>query len=87
MSENGYMLTTHDNPYDPFDQYDEWLMYDKQKGYNCCERLARIAIISDEMSQKEIDSEMDRAIDEIIKYDFLNIYKRVKRKEIKTENT
>ena len=29
------MLTTIDNPFDPFEQFDEWLMFDKQKGY-CC---------------------------------------------------
>ena len=85
MSDNGFMLTTVDNPFDPFDQFDSWLMFDKQMGYNCNERVARIARISDEMSQKEIDDEVDRAIDEIIKYDFIGIYKKVKRKDINSE--
>lgn len=71
------MLTTFDNPYNPFDDFTLWLMYDKEKGYNTCERLARIAKLSDDMSQDEIDAETDRAMDEIIFYDFLNIYKKV----------
>ena len=71
------MLTTFDNPYNPFDDFTLWLLYDKEQGYNTCERLARIAKISDDMSQDEIDAETDRAMDEIIFYDFLNIYKKV----------
>ena len=71
------MLTTFDNPYNPFDDFTLWLLYDKEQGYNTCERLARTAKLSDDMSQDEIDAETDRAMDEIIFYDFLNIYKKV----------
>ena len=74
---NDCMLTTFDNPFDPFEQFTSWLMFDKEKGYNSCERLARIAQISEDMSQVEIDRETERAIDEIIQYDFLNIFKKV----------
>ena len=77
---NECMLTTIDNPYDPFDQFRSWYMFDVEKGYNSCSRLARIAHLSDSFSQKEEDEEIERAIDEIIKYDFMNIYKKVKRK-------
>ena len=71
------MLTTFDNPFNPFDDFTLWLLYDKEKGYNTCERLARIAHLSDDMSQDEIDEETERAMDEIIFYDFLNVYKKV----------
>lgn len=73
-------LTTFDNPYDPFDQFDSWFMYDTDKGYNSCGYLNRIAKTSDELSDEENRKEIERAIDEIIKYDFMNIYKKVKRK-------
>lgn len=72
-------LTTFDNPYDPFEQFTLWFLFDVEKGYNTCAYLGRIAHISDDMSQSEEDSEIERAIDEIIEYDFLNIYKKVKR--------
>ena len=72
-------LTTFDNPYDPFDQFDSWFMFDVDKGYNSCAYLDRIARTSDQLSDEENDREIERAIDEIIKYDFLNIYKKVKR--------
>ena len=73
------MLTTIDNPFDPFNQFDSWFQFDIEKGYNSCSRLARIAKLSDDLSDKETDEEIERAIDEIIKYDFLNIYKKVKK--------
>ena len=78
MMDKEYMLTTIDNPYDPFEDFDSWLMFDKEKGYNCCEKVARIAQLSDDMSEKEINEETDRAIDEIIKNDFMNVYKKVR---------
>ena len=74
-----FMLTTFDNPYDPFEQFTSWFLFDVEKGYNTCSYLARIAKLSDDMSDKEVDAEIERAIDEIIKYDFLNIYKKIKR--------
>ena len=93
---NDFMLTTVDNPFDPFDQFTSWLLFDKEKGYDSCERLARIANTSDEMTEKEINNEIERAIDEIIKYDFLDIYKKAIRnnsnnstnsREIDSENS
>jgi hypothetical protein len=73
-----YMLTTFDNPYDPFEQFDSWYMFDMDKGYGSCSYLDRIARTSDQLSDEENDLEIERAINEIIKYDFRNIYKKVK---------
>ena len=81
---NDCKLTTIDNPFDPFEQFDSWLMFDMEKGYNSCERLARVAIITEDMTQKEVDEETERAIDQIIKHDFLNIYQKATR--IQTED-
>ncbi len=70
-------LTTFDNPFDPFEQFTSWFLFDEEKGYCSCSYLGRIARTSDELSEEENDSEIERAIDEIIKYDFQNIYKKV----------
>lgn len=75
-------LTTFDNPFDPFDQFDSWYMFDMDKGYNSCGYLDKIAHTSDAMSEQENDAEIERAIDEIIKYDFRNIYKKVVRQDL-----
>lgn len=70
------MLTTKDNPYSPFDQFDLWQMYDIEKGYQTCERLGKIIQIEEDMSDQEKEEAMDRAIDEIVKYDPLGIFVR-----------
>ena len=80
------MLTTVDNPFDPFEQFTSWWLFDIEKGYNSCSRLMRIANISDDMSSKEEEDEIERAIDEIIKYDFLDVYKKVKKEDFKENN-
>ena len=73
------MLSTIDNPYDPFDNFSSWYMYDVESGYNSCAYLARIAKTSDQFTDAENDEEIERAIDEIIQYDFRNIYVKVKK--------
>ena len=77
--ENNSMLTTFDNPFDPFEQFTSWFMFDVEKGYNSCSYLARIAKLTDDMTDQEVSDEIERAIDEIIQYDFANIYKKVKK--------
>lgn len=72
------MLTTIDNPFNPFKNFSEWFLFDVEKGYNSCDYLGRIARTSDALSDQENDEEVERAIDEIIKYDFLNVYKKIK---------
>ena len=76
---NECMLSTLDNPFDPFKQFDSWFLFDNEKGYNSCGRLARIVKLSDDMSEEEVNEETERAIDEIIKYDFTNTYKKVRK--------
>lgn len=77
------MLTTVDNPFNPFEQFTSWWLFDIEKGYNSCSRLMRIAKLSDDMSSKEEEDEIERAIDEIVKYDFLDVYKKVKKEDFK----
>lgn len=70
-------LTTFDNPFDPFKQFDSWFLFDVEKGHNTCSLLGRIARTSEQFSEEENDAEVERAIDEIIKQDFENKYKKV----------
>lgn len=71
------MLTTIDNPFNPFDDFNSWFLFDMEKGYDSCGRMVRVANLSDDLTEKEENKEIERAIDEIIKYDFLNVYKKV----------
>ena len=70
-------LTTIDNPYSPFDEFNDWFLFDVQKGYNSCSYLARIAKTSNALSDKQNDEEIERAIDEIVLNDIFGIYKKV----------
>lgn len=72
-------LTTVDNPFDPFEQFNSWFLFDVEKGYNSCAYLGRIANTSDSLTDGENAEEIERAIDEIIKYDFMNVYRKVTR--------
>ena len=73
------MLTTIDNPYSPFDQYEEWYTWDKNKGYHTPEFLARIAIVSEELSDTDYNMAIEFAIDEIVKENVTGLYKKVLR--------
>ena len=70
-------LTTNDNPYDPETEFALWYLFDKQNNYDSCEYLARIARTSEQLSDEENEAEIENAIDEIIKLDFRNVYKKI----------
>lgn len=74
------MLTTIDNPFDPFDQFDDWYAFDVQKGYNCCEYVARLAYTSPELSALDQSQAVESAIDRIVALNLFGVYKKVKRK-------
>ena len=80
------MLTTIDNPFDPFDQFDEWFAFDVAKGYNTCAYLARIAKTSDELSPQDEDLAIDQAMDEIVRLNVLGIYRKVYKDEVENDN-
>lgn len=73
------MLTTVDNPYNPFTQFEEWYAYDTNMGYNTSAYLARIAKTSEYLTDAENDQAVDDAIGEILYLDVLGIYQRVTR--------
>lgn len=71
------MLTTIDNPFNPFTQYDEWFQFDEEKGYHTAQFLAKIAKTSSNMSDADYEKEVERAIDEIVKFNVRGIDKKV----------
>jgi hypothetical protein len=76
-SEPVYALTTLDNPYNPFDQFDEWYNYDTLRGYNTCGYIARIAKTSDEMSEEQEQYWISQAIDDILEFNVTGNYIKV----------
>ena len=72
-------ITTIDNPFNPFDDYISWFMFDTEKGYYTSSKLARLSNTTDDMTEKEELEEIERAIDELIKIDPLDIYIKIVR--------
>ena len=79
------MLTTIDNPYNPFEQFESWFLFDTEKEYNSSSYLARIANLTDDMSENEKDVEIERAIDEIIKLDFTGMRMKGRRNTVTSD--
>jgi hypothetical protein len=76
-----YMLTTVDNPYDPFTQWDEWFAWDQSAGYHTPGLLARVARLSDDLSEADEHRIIQAAIDEIVRENVLGVHKKVKEGE------
>jgi hypothetical protein len=78
---NSVMLTTEDNPFDPFDQFEEWFQFDIARGYNTCAYIARVAVTSSDISLPDQHVAIEAAIDEILDYNLPGNYLKVFRKD------
>ena len=74
-----HMLTTVDNPYDPFTQWKEWYAFDTNSGYFSPGLLARIVKTSDDMSEAAQMQAIEDAIDEIVDINTLGVFRKVSR--------
>lgn len=72
-----YMLTTVDNPYDPFTEYENWLAFDEQKGYFTNGLLARLTLDSPELTDEENKRAIDHAVEDIMNL-FPGMYRTVR---------
>ena len=85
MDDEEQMLSTVDNPYDPFTQWDEWLAYDYAKGHHTCEYLARISANSTDLSESSQQYYDNLAMKEIINNDPIGLYMIVNRNTFKNK--
>lgn len=84
---NDSMLTTVDNPHNPFTQYSEWFAFDARMGYHTPSYLARVVVTSDELSEADQQFVIDKAIDEIIEMNGEGMYKKVMREAQEGESS
>lgn len=77
MDNPEFMLTTLDNPFNPFKQFVEWNRYDMQQGYHTCAYLARVTSSSDDLSDKQVANDIDKAMDEIVDLNLSGLYIKV----------
>ena len=66
MAKKAMLVTTADNPFSPFTQFDSWFMYDMRMGYNTCGWLANLAPLSDNLTDYENDVLASQAINELL---------------------
>lgn len=71
------MLSTVDNPYDPFTQWDEWYAYDEGKGYHSCSLLGRVTRATSDLGEAEEELAIVQAIDEIVRENVSGIHRKV----------
>jgi hypothetical protein len=72
-----HMLTTVDNPYNPFTQFDEWFRFDESSGYYSTQYLARLTLTSTDLSEADQSIAIEHAIDEIVQENINGMYRKV----------
>jgi hypothetical protein len=78
-----YALTTVDNPFDPFTQFNQWYAFDTTQGYHSASLLARVARSSDDLSDADQHSVIQEAIDEIVNENVSGMHRKVSRSDKK----
>lgn len=63
------MLSTFDNPYSPFKDFDKWYAFDVQRGYNTLSYLDRLCPRSSEDFGNFEDEMYDAAMNTIIRFE------------------
>lgn len=82
-NETDFMLTTFDNSFNPFTDYEAWWKEDLRLGHDCNGLIARIANTSDLASDEVNEAEIARAIDEIVESEPM-IYRKVTKADYKS---
>lgn len=77
MAATEHMLTTVDNPYSPFTEFDQWYAFDTQAGHHTLSLLARVTRTSDELSELDQSQAIDQGITTILTEDVSEMYTKV----------
>lgn len=80
-----FSITTIDNPFNPFVDFDNWFLFDVEKHYYTLSKLARLSNVTDSMSSKEEAKEVERAIERLIEIDPLDLYVKVYKSDTESE--
>ena len=77
-----HMLSTSDNPFSPWHQFDAWYAWDTVMGHHSLSYLARVAKYSSELSEADQDLAIEWAIDEILEHNVNGLYIKVKEDDV-----
>lgn len=82
MEDTDFMLTTFDNPFNPFTDFETWWKEDLRLGHDTSGLLAKTSGTSEIYSDNKNSELIDRAMDEIIER-WPMIFKKVLKKDFK----
>lgn len=71
------MLTTIDNPFNPFEDFDKWYAWDESHGYHTCAVVARMLQSSRSFSDEDQARDLEAAIDQIVELNITGTYKKL----------
>lgn len=63
------MLTTYDNSFNPFTEFNRWWKEDLRLGHDCCGRLASVAKTSEVFSDEVNNEIIKEAMQEIVNFE------------------
>lgn len=69
-----FRVTTKDNPFNPFDEFEKWNAFDVQKGYNTLSYFCRLVSDSIDLTDEEIIEESNQAAKEIVRLNLTGNY-------------
>jgi hypothetical protein len=69
-----HMLTTSDNPWNPFTNFTEWYSWDVAHGYDTAGLLARVTKTSTDLSEADFERAIEDAIDYIVSQNVSGLY-------------
>ena len=68
------LITTIDNPFSPYTQWDEWYAYDEQRGYCTCGLVAMFVETTNELGEQHETLNVYDAYRRIKNVDLMNLY-------------
>lgn len=68
------MLSTTDNPFNPWTHYDQWFDWDTSRGYNTASYLATVVQLINANGRVSDDEALALAIDDILEFNITGNY-------------
>ena len=72
-----YMISTSDNPYNPFTDFKSWYVWDETNGYHTCSLLARICENTEDLGDREELLAYYDAVEKMLRYNVTGNYIKV----------
>lgn len=72
-----YMVTTMDNPWNPFTHYHEWLSFDTSHGYNTDQWVYILSKTSSDLLKDEMEEQIDAGVESLLALDPFGIHVKV----------